>query len=467
VDKSFLQSRNFDQLQMGEVEPRFTMLETIREYALKRLAENNETPKMLEDFSDYFLALAEEAEPKIREVGQVKWLDLLEVEHSNLRTALAWLIETGAIEKALRLAGALWWFWNVRGYLGEGVRWLEQALEQGEGQTIPPAILAKALHGEAALLGNLGRYNEARALMEKVLVLRRELGDKQAISICLHNLGVLSHYQDDYPLAVKLHEESLAFKRELGYNWGIAHSLDELGTIACLQGEYQRAEVYLTESRDLFLELGDKYSLTCVLSNLGRVFMYQTAYAKAILLYEEGLQIANELGNKELIGELLNYRGLTELYQGRTGEAGRFFERGLALFEELQQPLGISYSLTYLGLYHWKQSNLEQATGLLKQGLELKQGLGRKEAMAWDLEGLAGVAFERQQFSRVVLLLSTAAALRTRIKAGLPAPNQAWLEPLLSNACNQLGLEDFERIWQEGQLISPERLVEVILTKDF
>lgn len=120
-----------------EGEPRVVMLETIHEYARERLEERGEAEELRRAHAEYFLALAEEAEPEIEGPHQVAWMDRLEAEHDNLRGALSWSLETGDAESVLRIAGALWLFWVVRGPFSEGRRWLTAGLSGGE-----PLLLA-------------------------------------------------------------------------------------------------------------------------------------------------------------------------------------------------------------------------------------------------------------------------------------------------------------------------------------
>src|SRR5262249_25074569 len=135
ADKSLLQ-----QAQGLDGEPRFAMLETIREYALERLEQNGEVESLHQAHLGYFLALAEQAEPELTGPRQAEWLERLEREHDNLRAALAWALEHGSLEASARLAGALWRFWYTHGHLSEGRRWLEQILEQNV--TVAPPIHA-------------------------------------------------------------------------------------------------------------------------------------------------------------------------------------------------------------------------------------------------------------------------------------------------------------------------------------
>ncbi len=255
VNQSLLQQR-----EGRDGEPRFWMLETIHEYTREKLEESEEGETLQREHAEYYMRLVEEAEPELTGAKQTEWLHRLEEEHDNLRTALRWAKEHNGdgdahkVEVGLRIAGALWRFWKVRGYLSEGREKLAGMLAL---PTLPtastlaptPAPLpqtlrtqshsphspyslnlfrAKALNGAGVLAYRQGDYISARSLHEESLAIKRELGDKQGIASSLNNLGNVADDQGDYANARSLHEESLAIKRELGDKRGIASSLNNL-----------------------------------------------------------------------------------------------------------------------------------------------------------------------------------------------------------------------------------------------
>src|SRR5207253_688657 len=140
-------------------EPRFLMLETIREYALDRLERSGEGELLRQRHARYFVALAEEAEPEILEADQILWLERLEVERDNFRAALGWSLERGDTELTLRLIGSLRRAWVARGYLSETRKWLEAALERSA--AVPPHVEAKALYGLGRVALVEGSYDQA------------------------------------------------------------------------------------------------------------------------------------------------------------------------------------------------------------------------------------------------------------------------------------------------------------------
>jgi len=257
VDKSLLEPSDV------HGEPRFGMLETIREYALERLADSGEAEVVRRRHANFFLALAEETEPKLDGAEQVAWLNRLETEHDNLRAALGWALEReGACpepaegadaELGLRLAAALGQFWFMRGHWTEARRWLERALEKSS--ETPAPVRAKGLW-----MAGLWQENPERAkpLLQESLALYRQVEDKRGIARALSGLG---HVADDFGQATALHEQSLALLQELNDKSGISDVLLSLGVDAWRQGNYGRATRLLEQGLMLARETGNKWRI--------------------------------------------------------------------------------------------------------------------------------------------------------------------------------------------------------------
>lgn len=315
-------------------EPRFLMLQTMREYGRERLESGGEAGDLGRHHAEHFLALAEEAEPQLRRAQQATWLERLEREHDNLRAALVWFLDGGMAEQALTLAGALSRFWEVRGHWSEGRKWLEDALALGG--SVPGAVRAKALNGAGWLASQQGDYGRAITLLEESLALRREGGNKWSIAITLNNLGAALLYHDEIERARALFEESLALSRELQDNPGVAASLSNLGMVALRQGDYARALTLLEESLSMRREQGSMFSTAISLKNLGLVAHNQGDYERAMTLLEESLALRTELGDKVGIAYCLEQMAGIALAQARVGRATRL----LGAAEKLREAIG-------------------------------------------------------------------------------------------------------------------------------
>ena len=337
LDKSMLRQK-----EQADGEPRFTMLETIREYGLECLKERGETETLRRRHANFFLALAEGAEPELTGSRQVELLEQLETEHDNLRAALQWMEAGGEIELGLRLAGALWRFWDVHGYLSEGRKWLEGFLGRAQSSSIPASVRAKATNGAGVLAGTQGDFERQDVILQESLALYRELGDKLGVAQSLNNLGSIAYSRGDWERAAALYTESLSLRRELGDKWGIANSLNNLGGVAYSQGDYERAAALYAESLDLRRGLGDRRGIGMSLNNLGEVAQQQGDYERAAALYMESLDLRRELGDKLFIASSLSNLGEVACDQGDCERAAQLFGAAEALRETIGSPLPLA-----------------------------------------------------------------------------------------------------------------------------
>lgn len=268
---------------------RYFMLDTIRQYALERLRESGEADLIRQRFADFYLALAEQAEPELTGPRQKQWLDELAVEHNNMRAVLSWALERGQAELALRLAIALWRFWHTRGYLSEGQTWLQSAL--GKAGAMDAGLRAQALYAAAALAWAQGAYTNALTYGKESLAMCRELGDPRGIAGSLNVLGLL--YQDlgDHTAARAVLEESNALSRAMGDVRGIGVTLLNLGESARALGDFPAARRLIEESLQSLRAVGDTRYIASALDYLGNVVYEQREYAAAHALLAESLAL--------------------------------------------------------------------------------------------------------------------------------------------------------------------------------
>jgi non-specific serine/threonine protein kinase len=275
VNKSLVQT---DERVAGEL--RYGLLETVRQYGQERLSARGGVAAVRDRHLALYLLLAEETEPQLTGPEQVTWLDRLETEHDNLRAALAWARDQRRAEEGLRLAGALWRFWDMRGYFDEGRTWLEAALASGEGGA--PAVRARALNGAGYLSYLQGDFEHATALHEAALTLARGIGDKQIIASSLNYLGRVVETQGEYGRATALLDEALALAREVGDTQVIATSLTCLGWMAQCQGEYERAADLHRESLVLYRQMGDKAGIAWALDCAGGIARQRGEFGRSL-----------------------------------------------------------------------------------------------------------------------------------------------------------------------------------------
>ncbi|HEX6739191.1 MAG TPA: LuxR C-terminal-related transcriptional regulator, partial [Vicinamibacteria bacterium] len=401
-------------------EPRFGMLETIREYALERLEQSGEEGATRRAHAAHYLALAE-AQPGLRDARWAAWLAALARELDNLRAALAWALERGDGETALRLGGALRPFWSLLGHASEGRRWLEAALAQGDGA--PAAVRARALSAAGLLAHGQGDYAAGEARHEASLALWRTLGDRHRIADELDGLAGLAQSQGAHDQARALHEESLALRRALADRSGVRASLAELGALAREQGDHTRATRLLEESLALARDAGE-------------------AIGSAVCLVE---------------------LGWTALYQGAPGRARPLAEEGLAAARALGSLRDVARARMVLGWIALAEGDAEGARLALGEALALHEERGARWGVAYCLEGLAVVAGRRGQAARAARLGGAAEGLRAAIGAPAPPAHRAHYAPYLAAARARLGGAAWAAAWAAGRALSPEQAAALAL----
>jgi predicted ATPase/DNA-binding CsgD family transcriptional regulator len=327
-------------------EARYGLLETIRQYAAEKLDEAGETSALRRRHLDWCLALAERAERGLTGAEQAVWLGRLEAEHDNLRAALDWAVERRDAGAGLRLAGALWRFWWLHGYLTEGRQRLTRLLALPS-QSADDAARAKALNSAGLLAIWQGDYTAARGLLDEGLGLGCRAGDQEGIAWALLFLGRIARDQGDAPGARAQSEEAVAIFRQLGDDWALGFALHFL-VLAREMADADAARAAFEESVARFRSLGDRWSTAMGLRGLGLVAHQRAEYAEARRWYEQSLALFEERGDLWPAAMLCHDLGYVALAERDLERAGVLFRRALARWWELGNRRGCALALVGL-----------------------------------------------------------------------------------------------------------------------
>ena len=407
-------------------DPRYRMLETIRAYAVERLAQRGETETLRQQHARYFLAVAETAAPPTPDRTSRGGPQRLEVEQDNLRAALAWAVAAGHAEVAVRLATALAWFWAQLGQRSEGRQWLETAL--GMEQAVPTAVRARALRELVAVCSPLTELGWAQAPLQESLALWRRLGNQEESAWALFLLGERLRVSDAAQ-ATRLLEESLALFRTQGNERGVASVLNRLGTIAHNDGNQLLAAERFEASLALARELGDQGAMAENLHCLSDTAQVQGDYARALELEQASLALFRELGNRSHVPWVLKNLGNIALQQGDVARARTLFIEVLTVGRELEMDRVLTYGLI----------------------------------------GLAGVAAQQQQAVRAARLLGAAeanAAYGETITAPSRGANRLYFAAYTAAARAELDEQAFGVAWAEGRAMTLEQAIAYALEED-
>jgi predicted ATPase/class 3 adenylate cyclase len=373
-------------------EPRVGMLETIRDYALERLAEAGELEETRRRHAIHYARFAEDASEQLHGPAQLAALDRLEAEHDNLRAALTWSLDAAAdgethTSTGLRLASALTKFWYQHGHIIEGRRWLEQAIDLTADDTGAP--LAHLTHGLGILLIQLGELGEAVRLFERSLAIWRELGDRDQQARELNTLGITRYHSGDLDAARSVLRESISLAREIGSDRRLATALTNLGQVETTAGNYGQATQLLHEALALDRKQGDLQGQAVDQQSLAEISLRTGRIQEARALLRDMLDYATGSGDTEFLAYTLELAACISAGLGDCPQAARL--AGAA--DGLRQKLGIPRPAKDEALL---KEFLTQAQAAMASG-------------AWDAERAAGRALTQQQ---ATALLRSAAAQR-------------------------------------------------------
>ena len=412
-------------VQQSDGEPRWTMLETIREYALERLEAAGEAHATRREQATWCLALAERAEPHLRDAYQATWVDQLEREHGNLGTALDWASQTGETEVGTRLAAALGGYWLLRGYLDEGWRRLQQALAQCSNTS--PAR-ASALYAAGRIATELGLYRDATRLHEEGLALARRLDDGEATSRALFGLGLAATRQRDLGRASTFFDECLALVRARRDDAPIAEVLNQIGNLAYLASDYDQA-------------------------------------AQA---YDQALPVARTVGNQALVGQVLNNLGLVAMQRSDFPRAEQLLGESLALARSAGDQVLVARALVNLGHTALRGGDRRRAEDLVRESLRLLREVGDRAVIGTGLDNLAIAATGAAHHARAIRLFGAVQGLSEAMDLPFPPFDHAISghDPSVATCRAALGAAEFDAGWAVGRALSLEQAIEFALAED-
>ena len=375
-------------------EPRFAMLEIIREFALEALSESGELNVAQEAHSAYYQSLIVSGLEQRDEIGQEVWRERLEQELGNLRVALQYTLEQMEkmhnSELALRLGGILMPFWLWGGHWSEGLTFLERALVNREGVEKP--VLAKALLSAGKLAFQQGNYERAEILTRESKILFDEMRDVKGDASALEILGMVTWNSGKLSNARTLLEEALTLYKQVGDREGMVNSLFALAWLARGQGDYNHAQALCEESLAFSSEFGLSRGVADAKLLMAQILFDTQADQNIVRLQvEKVLELYRQVSDKEGVAACFHLLGQIILLQGDTEDAGKWFEQSVEQHKELGHLAGMAWSVSGLARVAFIQGDLVEAFNNYKESLALARALGDQELLVHCMEGLATV----------------------------------------------------------------------------
>jgi predicted ATPase len=403
-------------------EPRFAMLETVREFAMERLHAVGDADAAVRAHRTYFLSFAERAAAELRGPSQAEWLNRLERDYANFRAALEAALDSprfdaspGALVDAARIAAALDRLWFTRGPLLEGSDYFRRIIASldtqstGGSAAFDVALRARLFGSAARIAAATSNFGDAAILFERALVLQRELYDRSATARALNDAGWVRWIVGDLAGAEEVSTEAMSIHREMDNALGEALSLNNLAWIASIRGELGRAEEYFARAVALHARHSDARAAAMSAQWLGVIVGRRGNLRRAIELYEESLRLLGAVMDPTV--QTLNaIRILSARHQlEEPGDHVGAIERThLPVFRALGRKWPLAYTLSELGGMLRDHGALARARQVLEEAVAVRRATGGRDQLAAVLRELALTCHEEGDRERARQLLRQA-----------------------------------------------------------
>jgi predicted ATPase len=436
---------------------RYRMLETVRQYGLGKLSETGEIEEARRQHATFFVQLAEKADEGLRNSRQLASLVLLDVENDNIRSAFGWLLDHHIADLALRLVGAMGWFWFLRGHWKESRRSLTKslAMDTGAFQKLRAKAICRA-GGLELIRGNLEGNVE---IVEESLAVFQAVGDLEGAAWCLNLLGQACTWdQEEVDKGVPLLTESIEIFKSLEDAWGAAWSLRYLGQVFEMQGDYERGLKLQKEGLAGFEKVGDIWNVAHSLYLLGLSAYRHSDFDVSNWGYETCLAKCRLVEDKVMEAHAL--KGLAQLALQRENlmRAERFFQEAIEELQKIGDENCIADATTGLAEISRRNGEYEQAEHFLSQGLRIYERLGIEDKMAWLVVKFATLEESMGNGERAARLLG-AADVYLGSSSTLPPTHKEEHERIVSTTRKSLGAQTYNRLFAEGVALSLQEAI--------
>jgi non-specific serine/threonine protein kinase len=456
ADKSLLTPVN-----AADDDPRFTILETIREFGLERLDESREASAIRKTHAEYFLTLAEQAEPEIWLKFDTRWIRRLTFELDNLRESLGYFRRIGDNERLMRLAGSVTFFFTLSNLSSEGRQWLEGAHSSSE--TLQETSLgARVLQGIGHHSWIMGDLDRAKSVLERSVTIYRHLGNELQAASALDILSLVIESKGDNALAREMQSEVIAVLRKEGRRLDLARVF--ANAIEPLDDNAAR-EMY-AESLRIFRETGNVFSIVRALRNFGFLEYRAGNYARAKEMFMEALPIARDMRFTWHISRILNFLGDIARCETMDEQASDWYTESRLVSRKGGNKGELAWALCGLGFVSLRQRDYSHAELLFEESISIHRLQRNKRGLAGCLIGLAAVTMNREMVDRAISYLR---AVDIGVKGNpmllLPA-EKIEFEQVMNSVSKDAGEERFMQSWQRASNLALDNTAFTIMKEN-
>jgi predicted ATPase/class 3 adenylate cyclase len=437
-------------------EKRYCMLETIRQYAREKLSQVGDAEILRQRHLEYFVTLAEKAGPELYRSNQTSWLNRLDDELDNLRVALEWAL-TGDVQAGLRIAAALWRFWDARGYLWELGDRLGQLLEH---DTTGDVLHAQALAVRSYCVFRQDEFPDAIRIAEQSLQMARALSDQQVEALSLAFLGLFTLLLRNMEEGVALLQQSVATYAALGNGIGQA---DAIYWLSVNGGDKERAIGFSRESLRLYRGLGHLSGITRNLTTLALLTIWSGDFSTPTPWLEESLAIARQIGDQTGECDALTSFGMLLYWQGDTERANVHYKEAIMLSEKLGYRYRTLWAQVFMAYSIFRQGDLQQAQEMFKECIQRTQKAGLTMALVFAVEGMASLNVSQGHPECAIQLFAWTDAMREKIGDTRPSVENASIERDLEVIRSKIDEMEITRLSAEGRSMTVEQAITLAL----
>ncbi|HSM02963.1 MAG TPA: tetratricopeptide repeat protein [Acidimicrobiia bacterium] len=430
---------------------RFRLLEPVRRYAWNKLVESGRERDASLRHARYFADLAEATAAGGDGIDREARLDRLGLEHDNLRAALRASLDSGSGDIALRIAGATWDLWMVRGHRTEGREWLEEAIANAKEPD--DSVLARALRGAAALATAQGAHARARSLAKQSLELAEQIGDEPSVAASLRLLDGLRYHEGELDDVRRSFEQALEAAREGDDPARLGRILVSLAVLSEDQGRVAEAERYVEEALEACRRADDQPLSAEARLAQGEISINRGRFDLAHDVIRETLESAQAAGLAESIAGATALLGKLALAEGRVEEADQRLSEALAIFQRLVHPVGTAWTLRHLGRAAMEEGDAERARALLMEALTITVEQVRPDGPL-VLQAVAEMVAEWGDPEKAATLFGAAEGARERMGLVLAPQEQRAAHAARDRLVERLGRERFDEMAEHGRAMS-------------
>ncbi|MDQ2691963.1 MAG: NB-ARC domain-containing protein [Chloroflexota bacterium] len=442
--------------QRTETHVRYSVHETIRQYAREKLMEAGGVEALRDRHLAYFVQLIEQAEPELYRSNQVFWFKKLDDELDNFRLAIEWSLATD-VAAGLRILAFPWRFWQRRNNFRELADWLSGLLER---YSASDSLRAQALVAHCVYIIRSGSLAEARQAVEQALQLARTVGDRQTEALSLLYLGAAlqdEHIQQSIPLL----EQSLALYRTLEDKIGHATALYWLAWIKNRHDSDDQKPL-LVESLKLHRDLGNLTGIADCLSELALHAIWRGDFSSPVPWLKEARKIYHEHGAQADEADIMVYSGTIAYGQGDYRKARSYFEESLRLFGSVGVWWSI-YSNVNLAYMDLRQGDIPKARIAFAEVIQRAYKENYMDVLLWATEGMASLQVDQRQFECAAQLLAWVDTKRAKLRNFRPVIEQTYYERDMAVIHTELDEAEIAKLVEEGRAMTVEQAVALAL----